>query len=129
MEADLQRFYGIDYRDRWLRSGRIVPDTTRVRGDLTLRRVWVLVRHLPDDSAVADIHRGHKPRWSLEAHLLDDLRMVWTGTEKKPATPHPQRPKPDTTRKDSPERRRKIADARRRQKERRERFAAEKDGR
>ena len=45
MEADLQRFYGRDYRDRW-RQG---PDGRRL---LTLRQIWVYVSHLPADSAL-----------------------------------------------------------------------------
>lgn len=78
MEADLQRFYGIDYRDRW-------------RGDLTLRRLLTLIRYLPGDSAVSR-STGHN-HWSTEAHLLDELRMTLVGTKKKPAKPHPQRPR------------------------------------
>ena len=81
MEADLQAHYGIDYRDRW-------------RGDLTLRRLFVLISHLPPTSNVAAIPRGGRPHWSIEAHLLDNLRMVQTGTKEKPAEPHPLRFEP-----------------------------------
>jgi hypothetical protein len=78
VEADLQRFYGIDYRDRW-------------RGGLTLRRLLVLIRHLPEESALT-VALADGMRWSLEAHLLDDLRMWLTGSKKQPAKPHPARP-------------------------------------
>ena len=64
--------------------------------------------------------RGGKLHWPLEAHLLDDLRMVWTGSKDKPAKPHPSRPVGQKRRRvDSPERRRKLADARRRAHQRR----------
>jgi hypothetical protein len=60
-----------------------------------------------------------KPHWSLEAHLLDDIRMVWTGTKDKPAKPHPARPTGKRRRAVTPDRRRKLAEARRRAHERR----------
>lgn len=108
MEADLQRWYTEDYRDRW-------------RGNLTLRRIYVLITHLPPESAVAGLLRGGRMHWSLEAHLLDEVRIASNpGTKERPAKPHPSRPKPsDAPRKMTPERRRKIADARRRAHERR----------
>lgn len=105
MEADLQRFYGIDYRDRWR------------GGDLTLRRIAVLVRHLPPESAVALIERDGKPHWTLEAELIDTLRRALTSTKKGPAEPHPLRPKPQPKRM-TPERKRKLAAARARRAER-----------
>lgn len=105
MEADLARFYGIDYRDRW-------------RGGLTLRRLGALVRYLPPDAAVVAIGRQGDPHWSIEAHLLDDLRMVWTSTDKKPAKPHPSRPKPQPKKADP----RKLAAARGRAAARRRRL-------
>lgn len=73
MEADLQRFYGIDYRDRW-------------RGGLTLRRLKVLLSNLPRESVL----RGG---WSMADHLIDDLRMVLTSTKAQKAKPHADRPK------------------------------------
>lgn len=106
MEADFARFYGIDYRDRW-------------RGGLTLRRVYVLVKHLPPESATAEIARDGDLHWSIEAHLLDDLRMVLSGDGKKPSKPHPSRPKPGRRKVITPERARKLAAARRRAQERR----------
>lgn len=110
MEADLQRFYGIDYRDRW-------------RGSLPLRRIWVLIKHLPRESAIADLQRDGQLDWSIEAHLLDDIRITLADGKSKP---HPQRPKPSPKKRDeSPERRRKFADARRRARARRTRLASQ----
>lgn len=105
MEADLRRFYGVDYRDRW-------------RGGLSLRLIHNLVSHLPLDSATATAIRGG-PHWSLEAHLLDDVRMVLTHTKDRPAKPHPLRVAPARTSAPSPERRRRLAEARARARERR----------
>lgn len=117
MEADLARFYSIDYRDRWRRSPSGRPE-------LTLRRLAVLVRHLPPESSVAFIARDKEMHWSVEAQLLDDLRMVWTGTKDKPAKPHPKRPTPGRARRKDPARARKLADAKRRARERRRAIAA-----
>jgi hypothetical protein len=112
VEADLQRFYGIDYRDRW----RFDENGAR---RLTLRRIFVLVQHLPPESAIADLARDGKPHWSIEAQLLDDLRVSLTGSKDRPSRPHPARPKPSTQPRETPERRRKLAAARRRARERR----------
>jgi hypothetical protein len=49
LEADLRRFYHLDYRDRW-------------RATLTLRHVWVCVRRLPHDAALlVDAETGDQP--------------------------------------------------------------------
>src|SRR5690606_9976085 len=111
VEADLARWYHLDYRDRW-------------RGDLTLRRIFVLVRHLPPESAVAEVLRGGKPHWSIEAQLIDDLRVSLTGSKERPSKPHPSRPKPSSRPRTTPERARKLAAARRRARERRRRLEA-----
>lgn len=116
MEADLQRFYGIDLRDRW----RLDEAGRRA---LTLRRLRVLISYLPEDSALAAAERGGKPHWTVEAHLLDDLRIVLTNTKKDPAKRHPARPKA-APKKPTPERLRKIAAARRRASDRRRRIAS-----
>lgn len=117
MEADLQRFYGVDVRDRWRRTETDVPE-------LTLRRLWVLIAHVPAHAATADALRK-QPAWSIEAHLLDDLRMVLTSTEKKAAKPHPERPRPAPSRPDP----HKVADARRRRAARHRKFAEQAQGR
>jgi hypothetical protein len=111
VEADLQRYYRIDYRDRW-------------RGDLTLRRLWVLIKHLPPDAATSTAARDGDAHWAIEAHLLDDIRMALTTTEKAPAKPHPARPRGKPKAQD-PARLRKLADARRRARERRLRLQTE----
>lgn len=111
MEADLQRYYGTDLRDRWIRNDADRPV-------LPLRRLWVLISHIPADAATADALRK-QPAWSIEAHLLDDLRMVLTSSEKKPAKPHPDRPKPPAATPDP----HKVADARRRRAARHRKFA------
>lgn len=80
MEADLSEYHQVDYLDRW-------------RGGLTLRRIWVLLRWLPEQSRVAGIIRDG-PLWTIEAHLLDDLRVALTSTKKKRAQSHPSRPAP-----------------------------------
>lgn len=105
VEADLQRYYGIDYRDRW-------------RGDLTLRRLLVLIRYLPRESAVQIAVNGE--HWSIEAHLIDDLRMVQVHSKKNPAKPHPARPLGNPKRLNAEA----IADGRRRRALRARRIAA-----
>jgi hypothetical protein len=118
VEADLQRFYGIDYRDRWH------PDRRR---RLTLRRIAVLVlQHPPLDGNVVMALNGGEPLWRREHHLLDDIRVVIEAvlTDKKhQAKPAPGRPTAETARRlrrdADPDRRKKIADARRRSRDRR----------
>lgn len=100
-------FCGIDYRDRW-------------GGGLTLRRIGLLIRRLPPDSSIGAVGREGKPWWTLTDHLIDDLRMSLTGNKKKPAKPHPLRPRPSRRRQDmTPQRRARLDDARRRARERR----------
>ena len=78
-----------------------------------------MLRHLPPESSVAAIQRGPVPHWSLEAHLLDDLRLSLTGSKEKPPKPHPLRRQAKPAKRPSPERRKKLAEARRRAHERR----------
>lgn len=59
LEADLQRYYQIDLRDLW-------------RGDLTWRRICVLIRHLPAESDLGE-------SWPITALLLSDVLAAWTG--------------------------------------------------
>lgn len=77
VEADLHRWYHVDLVDLY-------------RGRLSLRKVGVLVRHLPAEAATVEKITGN-PAWSLEAILLDDLRMALTHSEKRKAKPHPAR--------------------------------------
>lgn len=117
VEADIQRFYGVDYRDRWRFDGN-------GRRRLTLRRLWVLVTYLPPESAIVAAARDGAPHWSVEAHLLDDLRIVLTGSKEKPASPHPMRPKPRSDRANPARRAKQLAAARDRLRERRRRIEA-----
>lgn len=77
MEADLQRFYGVDLADYW-------------RGELSPRRLSVLVHQLPADSATSR-HYANADGWDLHAFLLADLFQAFTG-ELHPARPQPQGP-------------------------------------
>ena len=108
MEADLARWYHIDYGDRW-------------RGRLSLRRLRVLVWHLPAESALHAKLRDSAQVWGVAEHLLDDIRMsVQALTSKKRPKPHPQRPRPGARlRKTDPARERKLAQARARARARR----------
>lgn len=92
--------------------------------DLSWRERAPLLCHLPDSSAVAAVLRDG-PRWSLEAHLLDDVRMLLLyllGVKAKDVKPHPQRP--NAKRPLDPKRQKKVADARKRARERRRRIEA-----
>lgn len=60
VEADLQRYYQIDYRDRW-------------RADLTLRRLHVLVTHLPPESSTAVALNGGFRQLSRTESLLAEI--------------------------------------------------------
>lgn len=116
MEADLQRFYGVDYRDRW-------RDDEHGRPRLTLRRLAVLVTHLPPDSAVGRHERDGKAHWSLEAHLLDDVRTTFAAAwSEKGHTPKPHPERPLAGRKPAADPGR-VAEIKRRARRRRERIA------
>ena len=57
------RYYGLDLRAEAERAG--------------LRRLWVLVKGLPADSA---LHRDEQPRWTIEHELLArnaELTSAW----------------------------------------------------
>ncbi len=79
MEADLHRYYRLDVVDVW-------------RGTITFRKLGVLVRGLPPESATQ--RRGLAARgWSLTDYLLADLWALQArrmGGEKAPAQ-HPWR--------------------------------------
>jgi hypothetical protein len=113
VEADLLRYFRVDYLDRW-------------RGGLSLRRSLVLVRALPVDSMLS--RKIRPPAWQLEAHLLDDIRMQVAALTGKKARAHPQRTFSRPLQRMTRERRRRMADARRRAERRRGRFAQQSDG-
>ncbi len=122
MEADLQRFYGIDYRDRWHADPR---------QRLTLRRLCVLIlRNPPPEGWVARRLLGGSV-WTLTNHQLDDLRLtleaLLTDSKKHKPKPDPNRPTGASERRlkrNTPERQRKLADARARSRARRAEKAA-----
>jgi hypothetical protein len=60
------------------------------RGGLSLRRLSVLVAHLPPDSAVYALRHSIPAGWGLTEFLLTDLYAAFTGQE------HPARPKPES---------------------------------
>lgn len=103
MEASLQAHYGIDYRDRWRRD-------EHGRRRLTLRRIGVLVRHLPPDSAVALATGG--AGWTVTDYLISDVFHAHAGKA------HPARPKPSKIHIVSPEREKRLRAARRRRADR-----------
>lgn len=110
MEADLQQYHGLDYRDRWN------PDRSK---RLTLRRLVVLIwRNPPIDGAVLRATTG-RMQWSLSDHLLDDLRrtLEMVNGAKNPK-PHPLRDT-STAKRMTPERAKRLATAKRRARARR----------
>lgn len=74
IEADLQRFYHVDLAGYW-------------RGELSPRRLSVLIEQLPPDSATARKLSG-ADGWTRLEFLVTDLFHAFTGEE------HPARPKP-----------------------------------
>lgn len=103
MEADLSRYYRIDYRDRW----RFDEFGQRL---LTLRMIRVRVKHLPPQSALGQA-LGLDTGWTVGDYLLADVFKALTGKN------HPARPKPTKQRRQRvPDRKRaeKLAAAKRR---------------
>jgi hypothetical protein len=58
--CDLRTFRGVDYADRW-------------RGTLSLRQIWVYIRRLPPDSALAIARNGGHELWTKHTVLLAQL--------------------------------------------------------
>jgi hypothetical protein len=110
VEADLQAVYGIDYRDRWRHD-----DTGRVR--LTLRRLAVLMRHLPAESAVGrTLHP--EPQWTRQEVLTAHVWQAAAQSKK----PHPMLAAAERGRRrasPSPDRQKRLRAAVRRARERR----------
>ena len=81
VESDLDRFWGIDYTDRWLfQAGR---------RRLTLRKIYARLTNLPTDSALAIAMNDGKLHLSDAALVLMDLYQHGVGR----GEPHPSRPK------------------------------------
>lgn len=89
MEADLQRFYHADYRDRFRPGGGA--------SQLTIRRLLLLVEHLPAESA---FHAAREDRAaaSLTANAVMDVWESLTGKR------HPGRASPSQRRAQAAER-------------------------
>jgi hypothetical protein len=75
VECDLQRFYGVDLAAYY-------------RGELSLRRLSVLLAGLPDGSATWAARNGIDPGWDVRALLLADVFHALSGHA------HPARPAP-----------------------------------
>jgi hypothetical protein len=58
--CDLRTFRGVDYSDRY-------------RGALSLRQIWVYIRRLPPDSALAIARNGGNELWTKHTVLLAQL--------------------------------------------------------
>ena len=117
MEADLSAYHNLDLRDRWRYEEVLLASGRRVLlRKLTTRMIYVRLRQgLPPQSALAIDSNGGKWPWTLTDHLLADLylshRQEILG---KKAKDHPNRPKASAASRISPERARKIRDAKRR---------------
>ncbi|WP_017590912.1 hypothetical protein [Nocardiopsis ganjiahuensis] len=99
MEADLARYYRIELADLW-------------RGLLTLRRLAVLLRHLPSESATATALGGDG--WTLAHYLMADIVHATTGQ------PHPADPR---VRRAEEEKKARLEQARERAERRRQELA------
>lgn len=66
LEADLKRFFGVDYRQP-------VAD-----GGPTLRQVWIYVRRLPAESALLAARNGGEAPWPREAIIAAQQWELWT---------------------------------------------------
>jgi hypothetical protein len=95
VEADLSRFHGIRYSDRWR-----FDECGQRR--LTLREIWVRIQNLPNDSSLVIESNKGKPRWGHTEYLLSDIWKAWTGKD------HPARPIPRVQPKQSAARDRRI---------------------
>ena len=70
VEADLQRFHGVDYRDRFLPGGG--------RSRLTVRRLLLLVDLLPAESAFHSAREDRAP-WSITGSAVMDVWEALAG--------------------------------------------------
>lgn len=65
--ADLKRFYGVEYADRW-------------RGDLTLRQIWTYIRRSDPKSALAIATNGGHELWTKQSIIT---AQVWEQIARK----------------------------------------------
>lgn len=78
----MQRFYRIDLLDFY-------------RGTLSSRRLGVLVRQLPAESALVRALNGGHPQWMPTDHLIADLWALWAKQD------HPVRAKREAEQRDA----------------------------
>lgn len=71
--SDLKTYRHVDYLDRW-------------RGELTLRQIWIYIRRLPADSALALARRGGREAWTKQAIVTAQL---WEALVRKPYVGRP----------------------------------------
>lgn len=116
MEADLSEYHHLDLRDRWRFEEVLLADGRRVVcRKLTLRMIYVRLKELPRTSALALDANGGKWPWTLTDHLLADIWFVARQqVAGKKAKDHPGRPSRSSRSVESPQRRRKMRDAKRR---------------
>jgi hypothetical protein len=111
VEADLHRYYQIDLADHWRRVDG--------RRALSLRKLRVLIRHLPTDSALATAENGGKPIHNQDTILLAEIATATAHAKK----PHPVinevKSRQRARRDQAPSRRRALVAARRRAEQRR----------
>lgn len=112
MEADLLTIYGADLPEAWQRF-------------VSLRRLLVIVRHLPVESAVGRA----LGEWPLWWDLLDDIRRAQMVAIKGNPDPHPERPaarrQAEAKAERAAKRRRSIEESREREARRQARLRAE----
>lgn len=101
VESDLSRYHGLHLADLFT-------------GHLTVRRLLVLIKHLPEDSALGRA----MGRWTVPEYLLSHVWQAAARSKK----PHPATPKAQTYR--SPKRERALQRARARARERARAIAA-----
>lgn len=80
MEADLQRYYGVDLLDYH-------------RGLITARKLHVLIDQLPYDSATATSQNGGHPVWGPGEHLTADLWSLIVAVNSPKDAPYVEQPR------------------------------------
>lgn len=80
MEADLQRYYGVDLLDYY-------------RGLITARKLHVLIDQLPYDSATATSQNGGYPVWGPAEHLTADLWSLIVAVNSPKDSPYVEQPR------------------------------------
>lgn len=77
LEADLRRFFHVDYRELFT-------------GGLTLRQVWVFVRRMPTDSALLTARNGGRPPWTRAEIIAARQWEAWVRKRYDGRPPSPE---------------------------------------